>query len=235
MFVSINPATGKTIESHVLHGGDEVERRLEAVWSGWQAWRDTKMATRTAFLTNLAGLLDERAERYGRLISTEMGKALSESVAEVRKCATTARHYAEHGPGYLAPQIVSTEARASSVQFEPLGAVLAVMPWNFPFWQVMRFFVPASLAGNTAIVKHAENVQGCAEAIEEVVAEAADGAPLLRNLIVGVETVGKVIADKRIRAVTLTGSPRAGRAVAAAALLLAFVLTMEWRRRSQTT
>lgn len=217
MFDSVNPATGQTIRTYPLHGGDEVERRLAAAWSGWQDWRHTPMPERAAMLGRLAELLETRAERYGALISNEMGKPISEAVAEVRKCAATARHYATAGEAYLDPHIVETEARLSQVQFEPLGPILAIMPWNFPFWQVARFFVPSVLAGNTALLKHAETVQGCAEAIEDVVREAAGGKILLVNLAVDREAIPKVIGDSRIRGVTLTGSPRAGMAVAAAA------------------
>ncbi len=217
MFESVNPATGQAIRKYSMHDGAEVERRLEAIWSGWQSWRRTTMETRTAFLARLADLLDARAERYGALISGEMGKPISEAIGEIRKCATTARHYATAGEAYLAPQVVRTEARLSQVQFEPLGPILAIMPWNFPFWQAIRFFVPSVLAGNTALLKHAENVQGCAEAIEDLFKEAAGGETLLLNLVVDRDAVPAIIADKRIRGVTLTGSPRAGTAVAAAA------------------
>jgi succinate-semialdehyde dehydrogenase/glutarate-semialdehyde dehydrogenase/succinate-semialdehyde dehydrogenase len=216
MFSSINPATGETIRDYAAHSGGEAEQRLDAVWNGWLAWRGTSMAERVAFLERLAGLLEERAERYGLLITLEMGKPLRESIGEIRKCAATARHFAAAGETYLEPRAARTEARLSHVQFEPLGPVFAVMPWNFPFWQVFRFFIPAVLAGNTALVKHAENVQGCAEAVEEVVRDAG-GEALLRNLAVDRDDVPKFIADRRIRSVTLTGSVRAGRAVGAAA------------------
>jgi succinate-semialdehyde dehydrogenase/glutarate-semialdehyde dehydrogenase/succinate-semialdehyde dehydrogenase len=216
-FASIDPATGETIERYAVHGGREVERRLAAIWSGWLSWRLTPMSARTAFLTRLAGLLDERAERYAALISKEMGKPLREAVAEIRKCATTARHYATEGEAYLKPQPARTEARLSHVQYEPLGPILAVMPWNFPFWQALRFFIPSVLAGNTAILKHAENVQGCAIAVEEVIRDAGPGETLLLNVLVDRPDIAALIADRRIRGVTLTGSPRAGKSVAAVA------------------
>jgi len=217
MFVSINPATGETIARYAAHDGAGIEKRLEDSWRAWLDWRQTGIEDRTDFLERLAALLDDRAERYGAIISREMGKPLREAVAEVQKCATTARHYAAQGPGYLAANSVGTEARRTEVAFEPLGPVLAVMPWNFPFWQVIRFFVPAALAGNVALLKHAENVQGCAQAVEEVVAEAAGRPNLLYNLAVHRDAVAGLIADARVRAVTLTGSVRAGRSVAAAA------------------
>jgi acyl-CoA reductase-like NAD-dependent aldehyde dehydrogenase len=217
MFESVNPATGRTIRDYPVHDDIEIRRRLDTIWSGWQSWRRSPMPVRTAFLAKLADLLDARAERYAALISTEMGKPIGEALAEIRKCATTARHFATTGPAYLAPQVVKSEAKLSQVQFEPLGPILAIMPWNFPFWQAMRFFVPAVLAGNTALLKHAENVQACAEAIEEVIRDAAGGETLLLNLVIDREAVPGVIADRRIRAATLTGSPRAGMAVAAAA------------------
>ena len=217
MFASINPATGAEIATYEAFDGSEIDRRLDAAWSGWQAWRQTSMEERTVFLERLAGLLEEGERKFATLISTEMGKPLKESTAEIRKCALTARHYASHGPGYLSEEDMETDARRSQVAFEPLGPVLAVMPWNFPFWQVMRFFIPAALAGNVGLLKHAENVQGCAAAIEEVIAEAAGRGDLLVNLRVGVAEIARLIADDRIRAVTLTGSVGAGRSVAAAA------------------
>jgi acyl-CoA reductase-like NAD-dependent aldehyde dehydrogenase len=217
MFESINPATGERLRTYELNANSDIEESLALVWSTWNEWRWTSIEERAEFLLRLATLLDERATEYASLISLEMGKPLAEAVAEIGKCAATCRHYAEKGGDYLAPDVVKTEVHLSDVAFEPLGPILAVMPWNFPFWQVMRFFAPSVMAGNTAIIKHAENVQGCAEAIERVVADAAGRPGLLRNVVVARSTVPAIIHDKRIRAVTLTGSVAAGQSVAASA------------------
>lgn len=217
MYESINPATGERLRTYELDANSDIEESLALVWSTWNEWRWTSIEERAEVLLRLATLLDERTNEYASLISLEMGKPLAEAVAEIGKCAATCRHYAEKGGDYLAPDVVKTEVHLSDVAFEPLGPILAVMPWNFPFWQVMRFFAPSVMAGNTAIIKHAENVQGCAEAIERVVADAAGRPGLLRNVVVARSTVPAIIHDKRIRAVTLTGSVAAGQSVAASA------------------
>lgn len=217
MFISIDPASGKTIEKYEMQSGAQVEAHLEKSARAWQDWRQTSFEHRKAFLYRLAELMEQQAEMRAVTISTEMGKPLREAIAEIRKCAATARHYAEHGHHYFAPHKVATEARLSQVQFEPLGPVLAIMPWNFPWWQAMRFFIPAVLAGNVALLKHAENVQGCSNEIIAMVAEAAGTDGLLQNLVVAREQIENIIADRRVAAVTLTGSVRAGRAVGAAA------------------
>src|SRR5882672_4865543 len=168
-------------------------------------------------MRRLATLLRERADRYGRLITIEMGKPIAEAKAEIEKCAWGCEHYAENAARYLADEVIDTNAQRSLVSFQPLGIVLAVMPWNFPFWQVIRFAAPALMAGNAAVLKHASNVPQCALAIEEVIRDAGFPEGLLRTVLVAGSAVEPVIADPRIRAVTLTGSSDTGSRIAALA------------------
>ncbi len=199
----------------------EVDRMLAQAVTAQQVWRTVEVSERARLLRNLAQVLRDRAEAYGELITREMGKPITEAVAEVRKCALACDYYADHGPAVLADRDVVTSARRSYVAQEPMGVVLAVMPWNFPFWQVIRFAAPALLAGNAGIVKHAANVSRSMLAIEEAFLAAEFPPHLLRALIIDESVVANVVdgllADPRTAAVTLTGSNRAGAAVAAAA------------------
>jgi succinate-semialdehyde dehydrogenase/glutarate-semialdehyde dehydrogenase/succinate-semialdehyde dehydrogenase len=170
---------------------------------------------RSAFLIRLADLLDARAESYARLITAEMGKPLADAIAEIKKSARDARHKAEEGKAYLDPQPIS--GLPAQITYEPIGPIFSVQPWNLPFWQALRFFNTTALVGNTAIVKHAETVQGCARALETLVRDAGGPDGLYVNLAIQVEACAAVIADPRVRAATVTGSVRAGRAVAAQA------------------
>jgi acyl-CoA reductase-like NAD-dependent aldehyde dehydrogenase len=211
-FESRNPATGEVIGAYPEHTAHEVEQRLQSAWDGWKTWSRTPLAERTAFLLRLADLLEKRAEDYGRLITREMGKPVGEAIGEVKKSALGARHFAQEGAAYIKPEpIPGTPGR---IVYEPLGPILAIMPWNLPFWQVLRFFIPAALVGNTVLVKHAETVQGSAEALESLVKDAGGPAGLYSNLAVQTSLVPSLIADPRVRAVTVTGSVKAGRAVA---------------------
>lgn len=210
--ISRNPANGELLETYPAHSSMEVDVRLTMADQAWKRWSKSPMSARTAMLMRLANLLDERAEQYGRLISLEMGKPIGEAIAEVKKAAGGARHFADKGPEYLAPQpIPGLNAR---IVYESLGPVFAVMPWNLPFWQVLRFFIPTVLAGNTVLVKHAECVQGCARALEQLVLDAGAPEGLYVNLAIRRDAVSTVVADPRVRAVTVTGSTEAGRAVA---------------------
>jgi acyl-CoA reductase-like NAD-dependent aldehyde dehydrogenase len=217
LYCSRNPADGSLLATFPLHTADEVEDRLERSFAAWRALRHTTVEARAEMLRTLATYFDDNTERLARLVTAEMGRPLREARAEIAKCALTCRTVADLGPAWLSPIIVETEVRASRTRFESLGPILGVMPWNFPFFQVVRYFVPAFLAGNTTIVKHAENVPQCAEAIEEAFASmgAPDGTCL--NLRVPRDAVADVIADHRIRSVTFTGSVRAGWAVASRA------------------
>lgn len=216
-YVSQDPATGEIIRRYARHDGDEAEARLATAFAAWSRLRQTSPAIRSAMVGRLATHFETHAERYAQLVTAEMGKPIDQARQEIEKCAVTCRVMAEKGPAWLAPVTVDTEAAASSIRFDSLGPVLAIMPWNFPFFQAVRFLAPALLAGNTLVLKHAENVPGCAEALEQAVAAACQAEGLLVNLRISRAEVAAVIADSRIRGVTLTGSVAAGRAVAAQA------------------
>lgn len=186
---------------------------LAAVSAAFDGWRAMPFSVRAEGLERAAGLLEERRDGFARLMAREMGKPVTEGAAEVLKCAVACRHYASRGEAMLAP----LEQDGAVILHEPLGPVLAIMPWNFPFWQVFRFAAPALMAGNTVLLKHASNVPGCARAIGELVAEAFGRNDLLRAVFLPGREVEPLIADPRIRAVTFTGSTEAGRRVAAAA------------------
>ena len=212
LFESKNPTTGELLGTYPEHTAAEVEASLQSAWDGWGRWSRTPLSERTAFLLRLAELLETRAEQYARLITTEMGKPVGEALGEVKKAAFGARHFAEGGAAYIQSETIpGTRGR---VVYESLGPIFAVMPWNLPFWQVLRFFIPAALVGNTVVVKHAESVQGCAQALETLVHDAGGPDGLYVNLCVQHGAVPGIIADARIRAVTVTGSVRAGHAVA---------------------
>jgi len=211
-FESKNPTTGELLQAYPEHSADDVQLRLQSAWDGWKKWSVTPLSERTAFLLRLADLLERRADEYARLITLEMGKPIGEALGEVKKAAFGARHFAGEGAAYIQPEAIpGTPGR---VVYESLGPILAIMPWNLPFWQVLRFFIPAALVGNTVVVKHAETVQGCALALEALVRDAGGPEGLYVNLSVQTGAVPAIIADPRIRAVTVTGSVKAGRAVA---------------------
>jgi succinate-semialdehyde dehydrogenase/glutarate-semialdehyde dehydrogenase len=214
---TLDPATGRVGDGYPLHDAAEVDSRLDRAFTAWQELRGTTVAERADLLRRLADHFDDHVEEYARLVTAEMGRPIRESRAEIEKCASTCRTIAELGPGWLEPIEVPTEAQRSFTRFEGLGPILGVMPWNYPFFQVIRYFAPAFLAGNSTIVKHAENVPGCGEAVER--AFASIGAPdgVLVNLRVDRNDVAAIIADDRVAAVTFTGSVPAGRAVAAQA------------------
>src|SRR6266567_78482 len=214
---SINPATGELSKHFDAHTDAEIESALDRAVSAFEKHRRSSFAERAAKLQYAAEILEEDREHFARIITAEMGKLLRASVDEIEKCARGCCFYAEHGEKFLSEQIVSSDAGRSYVRYEPLGAVLAIMPWNFPFWQVFRFAAPALMAGNVGVLKHASNVPQCALAIEDIFRRAGftDGA--FQTLLVGSEAVEGIIADGRVAAVTLTGSEGAGRSVATAA------------------
>jgi succinate-semialdehyde dehydrogenase / glutarate-semialdehyde dehydrogenase len=215
---AVNPATEEVIGEYPLHSDAEVESALAAASAAAQVARAQPLEARVKLLRNLAAGLRHGRDELARLISTEMGKPIAEAEAEVEKCAGCCDFYASAGPAQLADEVVDVATpERGLVVFEPLGVVLAVMPWNFPLWQVFRFFAPALLAGNVAVLKHASNVPGCALAIQRLV-EAAGAEPgLLRTVLIPGSAVGRLIADPRVAAVTLTGSTEVGREVASAA------------------
>ncbi len=214
---SVNPATGETIATYEPLSDDDCRELLEAVHTAFLEWRRTSFEERAGCLRRAADLLRERKEGYGELMAREMGKPLDQGVSEAEKCAWVCDYYADHGAEQLADERVETDAGESFVTFQPLGVVLAVMPWNFPFWQVLRFAAPTLMAGNAAVLKHASNVLGCALAIEGLFRDAGFPAQLFRTLLIERDQVQMVIEHPRVRAVTLTGSVGAGRAVASQA------------------
>jgi succinate-semialdehyde dehydrogenase/glutarate-semialdehyde dehydrogenase len=211
---SVNPTDGSLLREHAEASPAEVASALAAAARAFEGWRRTSFAERTAALRKAAALLRERREELGRLMALEMGKPVAQGRAEAEKCAWVCEHYAEHAEGLLAPEVVKTDAARSYVAFEPLGPVLAVMPWNFPFWQVFRFAAPALMAGNVGLLKHASNVSGCALAIEEILHAAGVPRDVFRTLLVGSARVAALVEAPEVVAVTLTGSTPAGRAVA---------------------
>lgn len=212
-----DPASGEVVARYAVHTPEEVEARLARAQQAFTIWRDVPLSERAALLLRAAELLSAEAEPHARRMATEMGKPLSQGRAEVEKCAWVLRYYAEQAPQLLAPERVETEAARSYVRLDPLGLVLAVMPWNFPFWQFFRCAAPALLVGNGLVLKHASNVPGSALAIEELFARAGAPAGLVTALLSHPDVVPGLIADPRIAAVTLTGSERAGAEVAALA------------------
>ena len=215
--VSVIPATGESIRSYPEMSATEVADILARADRAFDAWRRKPPAGRSAVMREAGRRLRAQAETYARLMAQEMGKPLAQGRSEVEKCAWVCDYYAECAERFLAPELIPTDAARSYVAFEPLGIVLAIMPWNFPFWQVFRAAVPALMAGNAMALKHASNVSGCALAIEALFREAGAPEDLFRALLVGSNQIGPVIEHPLVRAVTLTGSTPAGRAVAAKA------------------
>jgi succinate-semialdehyde dehydrogenase/glutarate-semialdehyde dehydrogenase len=214
---SIDPATGERLATFRALTLEELAARVARAAEAFRRYRRTSFPERAHWLTRAAEVLDERIDELARLITREMGKPVRASGDEIRKCARACRFYAEHAEAMLADRPVATEASRSFVRFAPLGPVLAVMPWNFPFWQVFRFAAPALMAGNVALLKHASNVPQCAVAIERVFIEAGYADGVFQTLLIGAAEAEALLDDERVAAVTLTGSEAAGRAVASRA------------------
>jgi succinate-semialdehyde dehydrogenase / glutarate-semialdehyde dehydrogenase len=214
---SINPATGERMQTYAAFSEREIDSAVRDCAAAQPAWAERSFAERAVPLRAAARLLRDEKQPLAELMAREMGKPLAQGVAEAEKCAWVCEFYADEAAGFLADQPVATDARKSFVCFEPLGIVLAVMPWNFPFWQVFRFAAPALMAGNGGLLKHASNVTGCALAIESLLQRAGLPDGLFRTLVIGSGAVGALIDRPEISAVTLTGSTPAGRAVAARA------------------
>ncbi|MDX5348316.1 MAG: NAD-dependent succinate-semialdehyde dehydrogenase [Hymenobacteraceae bacterium] len=211
---SINPATNTVEKTFTPHTQNEVQQILKQADTVFQEWRNTPFAYRSERMNACADLLEQRAEKYGRLITLEMGKPLKEAVSEVQKCAKACRYYAQHAADFLQDEVIESDAARSFISYEPLGVVLAIMPWNFPFWQVFRFAAPALMAGNAGILKHASNVPQCALAIEEVIRDAGFPEGIFKTILVESAEIEAVIKSSCIKAVTLTGSEAAGSKVA---------------------
>lgn len=214
---SINPSTGERLASFPEMTSAEVDAILTAAVKAQKEWVKVPFAERAVPMRRVAALLKERAPELARLMALEMGKPLKDGIAEANKCAWACEHYADHAEAYLTPRPEASDASRSYVRFDPLGVILAVMPWNYPYWQVFRFIAPHLMAGNGGLLKHASNVPQCALSIEKLMHDAGFPKALFRTLLVGSKAVRGVILDDRIAAATITGSEAAGKSVAAAA------------------
>jgi len=212
--IAINPTSGATISTHEELTAAELRTAIAETHKAWIKWQKVPFAERAKLMRDAARILRERAEPFAALMAQEMGKPLAQGRGEVEKCAWVCEYYAEHTEGFLAPEMIATDATRSYVAHRPLGTILAIMPWNFPFWQVFRFAAPALMGGNAGLLKHAPNVPGCALAIEGVFRDAGFPEGLFRTLIISVAQTKKVIRHARVAAVTLTGSTGAGKSVA---------------------
>ncbi|HWN08441.1 MAG TPA: NAD-dependent succinate-semialdehyde dehydrogenase [Pyrinomonadaceae bacterium] len=211
---SINPATGETMKTFEALSETDLNEQLQQATDTFAGYKRTAMADRASWMIRAAEILETEKHEFARLMTTEMGKPIAGAVSEVEKCAWVCRYYAETAAAHLADQVVQTNASKSFVSFQPLGPVLAVMPWNFPFWQVFRFAAPALMAGNVGLLKHSSNVPQCALAIEDIFLRAGFPAGAFQTLLIGSEVVQRVLEDARVAAATLTGSEPAGRSVA---------------------
>uniref|UniRef100_UPI003217FA22 NAD-dependent succinate-semialdehyde dehydrogenase n=1 Tax=uncultured Draconibacterium sp. TaxID=1573823 RepID=UPI003217FA22 len=214
---SINPATGKVVKTYEQHTKEGIVSIINSVDKAWHQWRNTSFMFRSQLMHNLSTILRSRKEELAFLMAQEMGKVKSEGIAEIEKCAWVCDYYATNAESFLENESISTEATMSYVSYRPIGTILGVMPWNFPFWQVFRFAVPTIMGGNTAVLKHASNVPGCSVVIEELFREAGFQENVFRSLLIGSNLVESVIKHKAIKAVSLTGSTPAGKSVAAIA------------------
>ncbi|KAB2909488.1 MAG: NAD-dependent succinate-semialdehyde dehydrogenase [Ignavibacteriales bacterium] len=217
MFQTINPHTGEEVARYEEMQPKKVENIINDVHAAWGNFRLTSFSERGATLQKIAAILRARKRELATLMATEMGKPFQQGIAEAEKCAWVCEYYAENGEKFLADEIIPSDAKKSYVSYQPLGVVLAIMPWNFPFWQVFRFAAPAIMAGNCVLLKHAPNVTGCALEIEKIVNEAGLPGNAFRTIIADIPQVENIIRNKKIAAVTLTGSTGAGRSVAAIA------------------
>lgn len=211
---SINPATGEVIKIYEPHSLKGVEKIINSVDKTWYQWKKTSFSYRAQLMQNLGSLLKSNRDEYAKIITSEMGKILKESKQEVDKCAWVCDYYAENAESFLNNDNISIGLTNSYVAYQPLGTILAVMPWNFPFWQVFRCIAPALMAGNTIVLKHSSNVPGCAIAIEEIIREAGFPENAFRTLLIGSDQVEHLIRHSGIKAVSLTGSTQAGKSVA---------------------
>lgn len=216
-YQSINPCTGVLEKSFPSIDATQLEKHLHLAHQSAQSWSSTPLQERCQLLRQIAQQLENRKQELATLITLEMGKLITESRAEIEKCAWVCNYYADQGPKFLQDEIIDSDANRSYVAYQPIGTVLAVMPWNFPFWQVFRFAAPALVAGNTGLLKHASNVPQSALAIEEVIRAAGVPAGVFQTLLVDTSMVSQIIEDPRVHATTLTGSEVAGRKVASCA------------------
>ena len=210
---TIDPTTGKTLRTFTAHTAEELEARLKQAEETFRSYRHTSLSDRKRWLARAAELLTREAEHFGRVMTQEMGKPFEAAKAESQKCATACTYYVEYGEAYLRDEPINTGGDRSFVRYQPLGPVLAIMPWNFPFWQVVRFAAPALMAGNVGLLKHSHNVPQCALALEDLFLRAGFPKGAFQTLLIETADIARVIDDPRVKAVTLTGSEGAGRAV----------------------
>lgn len=213
-FKSINPYNGETVGAYKAHSAAELDQKLKKAQTAFESWRKVPMAERAKLMTKAGQVLRDNVEEYARMITLEMGKPITESRSEINKCALVCDYYAENAETFLKPEVIRTDAQKSFVRHDPIGCVFAVMPWNFPFWQVFRFAAPTLMAGNTGVLKHAANVFGCGVLIEEVFTKAGFPEGVFQNLLIHHDQSERIISHNSIKAVTLTGSEKAGSAVA---------------------
>lgn len=218
MMLSVNPANSKIIKEYPEYSDEKVAELIERAETGFEIWRDTSFKKRSRLMKNAAEVLRKRKNELAKLMTSEMGKPILQSYAEVEKCAWVCDYYSENAEKFLEDEIVKTDASRSFITFQPLGVILAIMPWNFPFWQVFRFAAPGLMAGNTGILKHSSNVSGCALAIENVFTDAGFPRGVFTTVLVNSKKVERIIYNKSIKGVTLTGSTPAGISVATAAV-----------------
>lgn len=216
-FKSINPYDNKEIATYKEQSEKEVDDILEKSQAAFNSWREVPVKERCEFLVNAAGVMRNNVDRYAKTLTLEMGKPISEARGEIEKCAWVCEFYAENAERFLADEIIETDASESFVSHDPMGTILAIMPWNFPYWQVFRFAAPTLAAGNTGLLKHASNVFGCATHIEEIFLEAGIPAGVFQNLMIHHDNTEHVLSNDIVKAVTLTGSERAGKSVGALA------------------
>lgn len=214
---SVNPATGDTIATYDQMDDETLISIAEKANKAQKKWKKRSFDERASILRNAANILKERKEELAALMAKEMGKPLQQGISESEKCAWVCNYYADNAEAFLADEMIDSDAHKSYISYNPLGTVLAIMPWNFPFWQLFRFGAPALMAGNAALLKHSSNVTGCALAIEEILHEAGVPEPVFRTVIADNEQAQKLIKNQHIAAVTLTGSTRAGKSVASTA------------------
>ena len=211
---SINPANGQTIKTYEEHTQSQINSLLVKADNAFKTWRTFRFSDRAVLMKNAGDILRNHQETYAQLMAAEMGKPIAQGRSEIIKCAWVCDYFAENAEQFLKSEYIQTEANKSYITFQPLGVILAVMPWNFPFWQVFRFAVPTLMAGNAGLLKHSSNVSGCSLAIENIFKEAGFPQDLFRSLLINSRKVGSVINNNLIKAVTLTGSTPAGQAVA---------------------
>ncbi|HLO60323.1 MAG TPA: NAD-dependent succinate-semialdehyde dehydrogenase [Bacteroidales bacterium] len=211
---SINPFTNQVIGEYEEFSDEKVEMALNLTVSAFEEWKNSYMDLRKSLMIQASKILIENKDEYARSITSEMGKPIRESIAEIEKCSWVCQYYAENAADFLRPEIILTDATESFIHYEPLGPILGIMPWNFPFWQVFRFAVPTIMAGNTVLLKHASNVQLCAKNIESIFLKAGFPKGIFQNLVIGSSRIEKVIESDTVKAVSLTGSEAAGSKVA---------------------